>query len=50
MMSRQDVTMRFPLHQQTGPTLGDLTCAHVPPERHRGEIPLSWMLIRFHER
>jgi murein DD-endopeptidase len=36
--------------QQTGPTLGDLTCAHVPPELHRGEIPLTWMLVRFPER
>jgi len=36
--------------QQTGPTLADLTCAHVPREMHRGEIPLNWMLVRFHER
>ena len=35
--------------QQTGPTLGDQTCAHVPPEMHRGEIPLQGMLVRFPE-
>lgn len=36
--------------QQTGPTLGDLTCAHVPPEMHRGEIPLNFMLIHFRQK
>ena len=36
--------------QQTGPALADQTCAHVPPETHRGEIPLNGMLVRFHER
>jgi murein DD-endopeptidase len=35
--------------QQTGPALADQTCAHVPPELHRDEIPLNGMLIRFHE-
>jgi murein DD-endopeptidase len=35
--------------QQTGPAPYDQTCAHVPPEMHRGEIPLSGMLVRFPE-
>jgi murein DD-endopeptidase len=33
--------------QQTGPALADQTCTHVPPETHRGEIPLNGMLVRF---
>jgi murein DD-endopeptidase MepM/ murein hydrolase activator NlpD len=36
--------------QQTGPTPADQTSAHVPPETHRGEIPLTGMLIHFRER
>jgi murein DD-endopeptidase len=36
--------------QQTGPTLADQTCAHVPPETHRGEIPLNGMLVHFREK
>jgi murein DD-endopeptidase len=35
--------------RQTGATLADQTCAHVPPEMHRGEIPLQGMLVRFPE-
>jgi murein DD-endopeptidase MepM/ murein hydrolase activator NlpD len=36
--------------QQTGPALADQTCAHVPSETHRDEIPLNGMLVRFQER
>ena len=35
--------------QQTGPAPWDQTCTHVPPEMHRGEIPLTGMLVRFTE-
>jgi murein DD-endopeptidase len=35
--------------QQTGPAPWDQTCTHVPPEVHRGEMPLNGMLVRFHE-
>lgn len=36
--------------RQTGPTPADLTCARVPPEVHRNEIPLNMLLVRFQER
>ena len=36
--------------QQTGQALADQTCAHVPSEIHRDEIPLNGMLVHFHER
>jgi murein DD-endopeptidase len=36
--------------QQTGPALADQTCAHVPSEIHRDEIPLNGMLVRFQQR
>jgi murein DD-endopeptidase MepM/ murein hydrolase activator NlpD len=36
--------------QQTGPALADQTCAHVPAEIHRDEIPLNGMLVQFRER
>lgn len=33
--------------QQTGPAPFDQTCARVPRESHRGEIPLNGMMIQF---
>jgi hypothetical protein len=33
-----------------GPTPAEQTCARVPSEIHRGEIPLNGMLVHFHER
>ena len=33
--------------QMTGPTPAEQTCARVPAEIHRGEIPLQGMMIRF---
>ena len=35
--------------RQTGPSLVDQTCAHVPSETHRGEIPLTGMLVHFRQ-
>ena len=36
--------------QQTGPALADQTCARVPSEVHRGEMPLNGMLVHFNEK
>jgi murein DD-endopeptidase len=36
--------------QQTGPAPADQTCAHLPPEIHRDEIPLNGVMIQFRER
>jgi murein DD-endopeptidase MepM/ murein hydrolase activator NlpD len=33
--------------QMAGPTPAEQTCARVPVEIHRGEIPLQGMMIRF---
>ena len=33
--------------RQTGPAPFDQTCAHVPRESHRGEIPLNGMMVLF---
>jgi murein DD-endopeptidase len=34
----------------TGPNPVEQTCARVPPETHRGEIPLQGMMVQFRER
>jgi hypothetical protein len=36
--------------RQSGPAPFDQTCARVPPEIHRGEIPLNGMLVQFPEK
>ena len=36
--------------KQSGPAPFDQTCTRVPPETHRGEIPLNGMLLQFRER